>query len=452
MVSSTRATRRTVVTAADDLLALGGASRVSRAQGGTGASRVQTARRAAKRGRTVSSPSAACEEGARHDQAGKNTRGDGGNNDRNAINSPSDSTLGQTHAATAIVPSDDVLSLSAHGTAMAQPMTPPKNTKTGRPKKDKVPTPERKKHKKELDARRREESQVQLSTSTPMKPRTIAEVQDVSFTEGTSYTTRGRAEADVKATAERDGKLIYYGEGPNGNGRKDAQRLCARCVTKDCKFVVTFAGQQDGSFRCTSYEPHSCTTPPPINSKQKHHNYHPKELAPVLRCELDKNPGMKPRQALPLLKGYVHKTMKGNFAGKVIQAAKTLGTMDDEYSYIEPFAKMVNDSGIGTMTVQTVDAAEMKQIYVNRLRAEHDFAMKELHESQRTPFDEPSTDHITDEGGAYYAGFTYIPRYAVDMFNAGLLDKPGSKKCSGFNLNPVAVEASADAAMAAPDV
>ena len=30
--------------------------------------------------------------------------------------------------------------------------------------------------------------------------------------------------------------------------------------------------------------------------------------------------------------------------------------------------------------------------------------------------------------------------------------KPGSKKCSGFNLNPVAVEASADAAMAAPDV
>ncbi|GHP10691.1 hypothetical protein PPROV_000942200 [Pycnococcus provasolii] len=219
MVSSTRATRRTVVTAADDLLALGGASRVSRAQGGTGASRVQTARRAAKRGRTVSSPSAACEEGARHDQAGKNTRGDGGNNDRNAINSPSDSTLGQTHAATAIVPSDDVLSLSAHGTAMAQPMTPPKNTKTGRPKKDKVPTPERKKHKKELDARRREESQVQLR----------------------------RAEADVKATAERDGKLIYYGEGPNGNGRKDAQRLCARCVTKDCKFVVTFAGQQDAA-------------------------------------------------------------------------------------------------------------------------------------------------------------------------------------------------------------
>ena len=174
MVSSTRATRRTVVTAADDLLALGGASRVSRAQGGTGASRVQTARRAAKRGRTVSSPSAACEEGARHDQAGKNTRGDGGNNDRNAINSPSDSTLGQTHAATAIVPSDDVLSLSAHGTAMAQPMTPPKNTKTGRPKKDKVPTPERKKHKKELDARRREESQVQLLSlihiSAPTRP------------------------------------------------------------------------------------------------------------------------------------------------------------------------------------------------------------------------------------------------------------------------------------------
>ena len=103
-------------------------------------------------------------------------------------------------------------------------------TTTPETTKSVMTTPEKKEAASEAIARHRTAAKANLVNATPFKPKTITEVRDVDFVVGkTTYATRAGAEADMKAIAERDKKLITFSKGHNGTAQKDVHVLDALC-------------------------------------------------------------------------------------------------------------------------------------------------------------------------------------------------------------------------------
>lgn len=305
--------------------------------------------------------------------------------------------------------------------------------KRGRPPKEHVvvlSTPEKKSERAKVDAKYRTAARENLETASPFKPRRISEVKDVVFIVGeTTYDTRARAEADIKAAAERDKKRITFSKGPNGKGNKDVNVLHALCPVSGCKFCLRFR-HANGCFRCTTSEPHTCTTLPTYGEKRNFHNYTAMELASALDDDLEKDPHLKPASAVATLQKYVNKAVTNDFAGKVLSFTKKRrrggSSTGQGWGKLIAYAQIVNESGIGSMVIHTCDAREMKQIYTNRLKQEHANAEKDLPEAKKTKFKPPDTSFITDEGGPFYTGFTYVPAASKALWEAGLLERTPS--------------------------
>ncbi|XRA99813.1 SWIM-type domain-containing protein [Pycnococcus provasolii] len=120
------------------------------------------------------------------------------------------------------------------------------------------------------------------------------------------------------------------------------------------------------------------------------------------------------------------KDVTNAFAGKVLKEAKALASASLSASKFKPLAELVNASGIGHLTVHTTNAEGMKKIYKARMKAEHELKEKDLPDKAKTPFVEPNTEHITDEGGEYLTGYTYVPGAIKALWNAGLVEKTPS--------------------------
>ena len=204
-----------------------------------------------------------------------------------------------------------------------------------------------------------------LSVVTPFKPRTIAEVKDVVFEVGkTTYTSRNRAEADIKATTERDKKAITFASSANGKGTKDVDTLDARCVVAGCPFRLTFRHVPDIGFRCTCSEAHTCTEKPDYKARKTFHTYKSRELASVLDAPLREQPRMMPKAAKAILQPYVNKDVSTDFAGKCLEHCRerrnTACSASQDLGKLAAWASMVTDSNIGVMEVQTTNAEGMK--------------------------------------------------------------------------------------------
>ncbi|XRB08063.1 SWIM-type domain-containing protein [Pycnococcus provasolii] len=135
---------------------------------------------------------------------------------------------------------------------------------------------------------------------------------------------------------------------------------------------------------------------------------------------------MKPNDAVAHVQPYVGKDVTNAFAGKVLKEAKALASASLSASKFKPLAELVNASGIGHLTVHTTNAEGMKKIYKARMKAEHELKEKDLPDKAKTPFVEPNTEHITDEGGEYLTGYTYVPGAIKALWNAGLVEKTPS--------------------------
>ncbi|XRA97289.1 SWIM-type domain-containing protein [Pycnococcus provasolii] len=201
-----------------------------------------------------------------------------------------------------------------------------------------------------------------MEAASPFMPRTIAEVKEHTFEEGMVYASRAKAEADIKQS------------------RKEM-----------------------------------------LSS----HNYKARDLMPVLKAAVTNNPNLQPKHAVAHIAPYVSKTVTAKFAGKVLSEAKTAQfSPGDNMSKVLPYADLVNKSGVGFMEVNTTDAKGMKKIYVERAKADHVYKYSKADEIP--PFTEPDTSSITDAGGPYFVGFTYVPQAMVKIMEAGMLESTPS--------------------------
>ena len=289
-----------------------------------------------------------------------------------------------------------------------------------------ISTPEKKKVKKELQQRRREEAAEILKMESPLKPMRVSEAEHVTFVAGsTTYPHRSAVLANIKACAERDKKALSFSDGPNGKGQKSADFVRALCPVKGCAFKTSFR-LCHGKWLCKAHEAHTCVVLPEFKKKGNFHAYTAPELAPVLTEALAKNANMKPNDAVAHVQPYVGKDVTNAFAGKVLKEAKALASASLSASKFKPLAELVNASGIGHLTVHTTNAEGMKKIYKARMKAEHELKEKDLPDKAKTPFVEPNTEHITDEGGEYLTGYTYVPGAIKALWNAGLVEKTPS--------------------------
>ena len=173
---------------------------------------------------------------------------------------------------------------------------------------------------------------------------------------------------------------------------------------------------------------HNCSTV--ITSKTKKTNgkcFEPsylkvKSLAPVFQGNSD----VTSKQAVALLGKYLVETMTPAFAAKCVRAAKESSSESRETSAgkLDGYSKLLIENGWHCM-VKTASAPEMKRMLIEKEKADHNLAVKNLSDAGKRKagtFESGSVDcsEIKD-GRSYMFGWSLASNVEIDMAKKGTL-------------------------------